>query len=134
MARKRRIRGLYLSKKMNLQFCFRSSWEKIYFQYLDESADVISFHVEPMKIPYIYRKRKRNYIPDILIKFIDHSILVEIKPKNFLSRKINMAKFQAARSVIQSMGIDEFVIITEDDLKKLGLFPKKEKKLKAKRT
>ena len=45
-----------------------------------------------------------------------------------------MAKFQAARSVIQSMGIDEFVIITEDDLKKLGLFPKKEKKLKAKRT
>lgn len=132
MARKRRIRGFYLSKKMNLQFRFRSSWEKAYFEYLDESNDVIGFHVEPMKIPYIYRKRKRNYIPDILIKYANRSILVEIKPKNFLLRKINLAKFQAARNVLQSMGIDEFIVITEDDLKKLGLFPKKVKKTKVK--
>ena len=127
MPKRRRRCGTFFSKKMNANFIYRSSWEQSYFQFLDESNDVVSFYVEPFKIPYLYRKRVKNYIPDVLIKLKDKVMLVEIKPKKHVLKKVNQAKFQAAKVSIKSLGIDEFIVLTEDDLRELGLFRKKSK-------
>jgi hypothetical protein len=122
--RKGRKRGVYLSKKMGVEMTYRSGWELAYFQYLDSHADVAQFYSESLKIPYVSNqktKKTRNYIPDLLVIFTDGSKkLVEIKPKSKLTQATNVKKFNAARQWCTSQET-EFVIVTEVELKSLGL-------------
>lgn len=118
-----RKRGTYVSLKMRTQMTYRSGWELAYFQYLDSSPDVIEFYSEPFKIAYVTNKRTgrtRNYIPDVLVVFADKRILVEIKPKNKLTKRVNQKKFAAAQEWC-SVNNATFQVITELELKGLGL-------------
>lgn len=120
--KKRRIRGLYHSLKMDADVQYRSSWELEFYRYLDNFEDVSKFYVESLKIPYVYRKKVRNYRPDVLIEYCDGrpAKLVEIKPKSFMHRRVNIAKFEAARIYCFERGI-QFEVMTEESLKSLGL-------------
>jgi endogenous inhibitor of DNA gyrase (YacG/DUF329 family) len=119
---------------------YRSSWEKIFFKYCDETEDVLSWASEELYIPYISPKdgRRHRYFPDVLLtaKQKDGSIktiMVEIKPKKetkepkVQSQKtkryinevvtwgVNQAKWKSAQEYCDDKGY-EFRLITEDDL------------------
>jgi hypothetical protein len=125
--RKRRKRAKmvqpFLSKKMNMKFTSRSSWERAYYTYLDNEPNVLAFYVEHIKIPYVSNirtKKIRKYIPDVLIEYADRKEIVEIKPKKYLTKAVNVKKFAAARNYCETLGIT-FNIITEVDLKQMNL-------------
>lgn len=85
-------------------------------EYLEKQESVISYTCESLKIPYTYRKRKRHYIPDFLVG----NVVIEIKPTRFMLKKINLAKFEAARAYCKENNL-EFKILTEVDLRELGI-------------
>lgn len=122
--RKGRKRGVYLSKKMGVEMTYRSGWELVYFQHLDSDENVKEFFSEPFKIPYVSNvrsKKLRNYIPDLLVVFVDGSRkLIEVKPTSKLDQPVNVKKFNAARQWCNDQAT-EFVLVTEVDLKRLGL-------------
>src|ERR1039458_8410699 len=64
------------------RFTLRSKDELVFCWMLDCSKDVLGFYYEPGIIPYELHGKIRTYIPDFLVVFIDHSVvLVELKPK-----------------------------------------------------
>ena len=80
----------------------RSSWEFQAALKLDSDPSVVTFAVEPCKIPYQRwegeRFHTRHYVPDFLATFVDGKRkLIEVKPKCHLKAAINEAKFAAAR-------------------------------------
>lgn len=121
--KKGRKRGKYVSTKMKVEMTYRSGWELRFFMYLDSLPEVVAFYSEPFKIPYVANKttgRTRNYIPDLLIEYADKKVLLEIKPKNKLTKRINIKKFHVAREWCM-VNAATFEIVTEVELKALGL-------------
>lgn len=120
--RKRNI-GKYDSIKGGL-CTYRSLWEKSFFEYLDKSDNVECFYSEKIKIPYISNKKSgkvRNYIPDVLVIYKDtKNSVIEIKPKCYLLKAINLKKFAAAKLWCDNNDCN-FVILTEVELKNMGL-------------
>lgn len=110
-------RGSYFFLKANKEFKYRSSWELAYMKFLDSDLFIVSYDYESIKIPYLYRKKKSNYIPDFII---DNKIIVEIKPKRHLLKKRNISKFYAAQEYCLKNSMT-FKVITENDLKLLGI-------------
>lgn len=113
---------------------YRSSWELKLFVFLDKHPDVIAWSSEPYAITYVdpITGRKKQYIPDLLIKYRNKrgkyiTELVEVKPKKeaFITEAktrgdklkvlINSAKWKAATTWCRSRGI-RFRVLTEDDI------------------
>jgi hypothetical protein len=91
-------KGKHYSIKLDKEVAYRSSWEKAVYEILDKDDNVKSYTPEPFKIPYVFEKVKRHYIPDLLVEYSDSTKkLVEIKPKVFINHSINKAKFDAAK-------------------------------------
>lgn len=112
--------GYYESSKAG-RLHYRSSWELEYFQYLDNNIDVLEYNVEPLYIPYELNGITRNYIPDILVYYIDgHLELIEIKPSNMLSQPKNAAKITAGQSHCELLDVS-YIVITEHELRALGI-------------
>lgn len=105
------IKGYYFSPKAG-KIYYMSSWEQRAFQLLDQDPSVISFKTQPFRIAL---PNGRNYIPDILVIYLDKLILIEIKPSGFLGMRDNPIKFQAARDYC-SMNNMKFEIWTEKQL------------------
>lgn len=103
---------------------YRSRWELLYFNFLDNDSSVLEFFSESLRIKYISNersKKERTYIPDLFIKYVNgESILVEIKPSSKIFQKINLKKFKAAEDWCRQ-SLVKFLIITEKELKGLGL-------------
>ena len=62
---------------------YRSSWERLFMEWLDLNPDVISFQSEEFYIPYIspVDNRQHRYFVDFKVKFANGStLLIEIKP------------------------------------------------------
>jgi len=120
----RRKRGVYSSIKMKTPMTYRSGWELEYFKYLDSLESVANFFSESLKIQYVSNVKTgktRNYIPDLLVEYVDgNKVLIEIKPSSKISQRVNVKKFAAAQKYCDVNGI-RFQIITERDLKELGL-------------
>lgn len=105
--------GHYFSNKLNKEIYYRSSWELGYFKNLDNDNTVKIFINEPIYISYYYFSKKRNYIPDLLVEYIDGSRkLIEIKPSCYENAEINKQKFKAAREYCKKENI-EFEVWTE---------------------
>ena len=82
------ITGWFNSKKNNKDYYYRSSYELKAYEKLEKDENVISFIGSPLRIPYIFENGKHNYIPDILVTYIDErKELVEIKPISILKQK-----------------------------------------------
>lgn len=117
-------RGTHESAKLtNGPANYRSGWELAYMKWLDEDVDVISYEYEPFFIEYISNIRtgkKRKYYPDVLVKRTSSTELVEIKPKNKLTKPIVLKKINAASQWAPANGM-KLVVITEVELKQLGV-------------
>jgi hypothetical protein len=121
---RRAKRGSYISKKCLKEIHYRSSWELFYAIYLDNNEKVISYSYEPYSISYVSNlktKKIRKYYPDFEIQFFDgEKHIVEIKPKKKLTQLTNVKKFAAAKIYAQQNNM-QYVILTEVELKALGL-------------
>jgi hypothetical protein len=123
---------------------YRSSWERKFMMWCDNTTDVLTWSSEPVKIPYWsnLHKKQRTYYPDFYIKIqkkdntVEH-MLIEIKPlaqikkpeppkKNsrkalesykFLAEQyvINRDKYTAAQDFATQRGW-KFAVMTEKSL------------------
>lgn len=121
---------------------FRSSWERLFMEWLCYNPDVVSFQSEEFYIPYIspVDNRQHRYFVDFKVKFANGStLLIEIKPahqtKKPVPRKgkkaallesevktyaVNYAKWKAAEKYAADRGM-KFAVFTEHTLKSLGI-------------
>ena len=112
-----------LETRKGSQVNHRSSWERDYALWCDENDEITSFSHEPFIIPYWdLTNHKRRYVPDFLVEFTSgRKILVEIKPAAFANSKASQLKAAAARKYCLDNGIDEYIILTKQDLIKEGV-------------
>ena len=119
----------------------RSSWERMFMQWLDSNPNVLEWSSESTIIYYYdpIRSIKRRYYPDFYIKILNRdkkivTYIVELKPyhetnlpidtgrksKKTLDYQkttyiINQAKFKAAEEYCKKLGI-RFKLLTEKEL------------------
>lgn len=140
--------GFFITKYPNkyegnpTQIVYRSSWERLLFQWCDENSDVVSWGSEIIVIPYLCRtdSKMHRYFPDIKMTMKSGVILlVEVKPEcqvrkplktkgkkgstyltecfNFMK---NSSKWDAANDYCNKRGW-KFQIWTESTLRGLGI-------------
>lgn len=107
--------GYFDSKKNGKKIHYRSSFELEMYNILENIEEVLEYDTECLGIEYIYRGKKKMYLPDVIVKFKDLTYIIEIKPKHMLSDELNMIKFQAARQYCELNNM-KFLIVTEDEL------------------
>ncbi len=114
----------------------RSSWERLFCQWLDANKKVTAWSSEAIIIPYYdpVQKKKRRYYPDFWMKVENKKYLIEVKPfketkppskrgKKSSKTKLhqeatyltNQAKFDAAQKYCKKMGY-EWKVLTERQL------------------
>jgi len=118
---------------------YRSAWELTFMNVCDNHPNIQQWASESLKIPYMDPfdpTKKRNYIPDFLIIYVDkdggkHAELIEIKPLSqsipeaAKTRKdqeaiiLNEAKWKAAYAWCRANGMT-FRIMTEHQLYRGG--------------
>jgi hypothetical protein len=112
--------GSIISQKMNgKEITYRSGYEYDIYECLEVLPEVISYDTEKIKIPYYFKGKRHNYLPDLQIVFSDGAIeLWEVKPERQRTLPINQAKWTAAREYCQLRGW-RFMVVTETGIKKL---------------
>lgn len=146
MSRKKRfVQGIYKPKHSNKYIgngnpIFRSSWEKKFFEFCDNTETIICWASEPIPIPYYcpIDNKKHKYFVDFYVEILEGTIkkkyLIEIKPykqtippkeskrkkkQTLLYEQLtwvkNQYKWEAAKKFAASNGM-EFKIITEKEL------------------
>lgn len=116
--KKRYHTGKYISTKSLKEYKYRSGWEKIYMQFLDNSQDVLSWEYEPFFIEYFSNKRTKKikkYYPDFVVFKENEKILVEIKPSKKLTQAIVQKKIYAAQEWCLTNNF-RFQIICENEI------------------
>lgn len=110
--------GIFWSKKNQKEFVFRSAYEFGYFHILEADDNVVSYIVEPFKVPYVFGGKPRSYIPDLMVLYHDGSIkLIEIKPAALVRARMVQAKATAARRFIDKhIKGGSFEFVTEEDI------------------
>ena len=93
-------------------------------EFLDRSAVIKTWGYETLKIPYVSNKKTgkiRMYYPDFRVEYLDGTVeIVEIKPSKRLKQVTVIKKIAAAKDWCSAHSA-AFVIITEIELKGLGL-------------
>jgi len=128
---------------------YRSMWEKQCFIWLDGHPQVEWWNSEEFVVPYYYEVDKKNhrYYIDLAVKWKSgKTSLIEVKPKKQVEppkikkprskRSLteaytyikNMNKWEAADKIAKDNGW-EFIIWTEEELKKYGILKKQPGKL-----
>ena len=115
----------------NQPIIYRSSYEKKFMFWCEQSKFVKHWGSECIEIHYELNGKPHRYYPDYLLEMTDgRVILVEIKPKNQTVKPLNencyaweqwirnQAKWKAARDWCQKNDI-QFWILTEDTINKL---------------
>lgn len=118
------ITGTYMSTMTGLTCKYRSGWELKFMEFLDQSTIVKTWGYESLKIPYVSNKKTgklRTYYPDFRVEYYDGSVqIVEIKPSKRLKQVTVQKKIAAAKDWCSAHSA-AFVIISEIELKGLGL-------------
>lgn len=114
---------------------YRSSWEYMFMQVLDNNPAVQKWGSEVVKIPYIdpLTGKRTVYVPDFIVVYQDqdnkgHAEVIEIKPMketvmeragksaaNRLAVVKNKAKWMAATTWCRANGL-QFKVYTEEQL------------------
>lgn len=93
----------------------RSSFELYWINLLENDDKVNSYNWEYLWIDYYINNQKRIYVPDVLVHYIDHDELQEVKPNFKLDDEITKLKAEAARKwCSENNAIYRF--ITEDQI------------------
>lgn len=117
--------GEYESKKTGRKLHYRSGLEMKFYELLDQDNDVVAFYAEPISIPYYFKGTMKNYIPDLVVQFVDgRKEIWEVKPSCQTTLAINEAKWSYATKYAEGKGM-HFKVQTE----KVGL-GKLEKKIR----
>jgi len=86
-------RGEFFSKKNDIIFCYRSSFELQAMNMLEEMKNIVYYHYEPFRISYYKNNIKRQYVPDFLLGYKDGSTkLIEVKPLDKLLNEDTLLK------------------------------------------
>lgn len=113
--------GFFYSEKNKKNVIYRSSYEKFYFNILESDKSVLSYEVEPFRIPYFYNNMNKNYIPDILIHYKNDTLaLVEIKSIRRLNEfEAEQIKIIAGKEYCKNKKLD-YKLLTENELKTMN--------------
>ena len=118
----------YFNECKSEPIIYRSGLELQFIQYCENSANIIKWASEPIKIPYYNRllKREQNYYPDYIIENYDSKkCIIEIKPYNQTIKPnindskwlketwiTNVDKWNAAKEFAEKHNM-KFIIVTE---------------------
>jgi hypothetical protein len=112
--------GHFESKKNNnALLLYRSGYEKEVYELLERDRDVTAYFAESFKVPYNFKGKWHDYVPDLKIQYADGSVEVwEIKPVTQKNLPRNKAKWAAMQAHAEAMGW-MFTVITEEGMNKL---------------
>lgn len=119
----------------NKQPTYRSSWEFVFMQFLDNNPSVLQWASEAIHVNYRNPLTGKNtiYVPDFLMVYVDangkqHAEVIEVKPTKETSLQeagkspraqaaaiLNMAKWEAARQWCRAKGLT-FRVVTENQI------------------
>jgi len=111
-------KGYFYSKKNNKSLWYRSSYEKMAYQILEQIPTVKNYFVEPanLGIFYGFKGKKRNYRPDILVEYTDGNFnIIEVKPASLVEWPRNRMKIEAGKRYAQQHNM-KFEVWSEDAL------------------
>jgi len=95
--------GYFFSKKNNKKLWYRSSYELIAYELLEQLSKVKSYEVEPFSIQYEWKNSIHRTIPDILVTYIDNSKeLIEVKPRFKFDIKKEQIKLNAMKEYAEN--------------------------------
>lgn len=98
---------------------YRSGYELDVYKLLDQDRDVATYQGEPFKVPYNFKGKWHDYVPDIKVNYVDGAIEIwEIKPASQKNLPRNVAKWKAMQLHCEAMGWN-FTVILEDGITKL---------------
>lgn len=90
--------GYFFSKKNNKKVHYRSSYELVAYELLEQMSKVQSYEVEPFSIQYEWKNSKHRTLPDILVTYTDgEKELIEIKAKWRLEDEREIVKLTAMK-------------------------------------
>ncbi len=93
-----------------------STYEYARLEHLDGIGAIAKIGRCSDRIPYEFAGRKRSYIPDFRIEYVDGSVIVEeVKPSRWVTDPKVRAKVDAASAFYSVLGI-VFRVITEGDI------------------
>ena len=98
-------------------------------QWLDTNVDVVTWSYEDVIIEYVSNLKsgkRRKYLPDFLVEYVDHKELIEIKPAKRVVQAQVQKKLFAAKGWCDAKGI-QLKVVTEVELKALGLLKRSQK-------
>lgn len=96
-------------------------------KWLDANIDVRTYEYETLRIAYWMVEtnqitQKRYYIPDFLVTFADgHKELWELKPAKLCDNPKTVAKRKSATVYCEQNGIQDYRLLTKEDLKAKGI-------------
>lgn len=111
--------GHFESKKNGGSLPYKSGYECEVYELLEQDAEVVSFAVEPYRVPYLHEGEWHEYIPDLRVNFLGGKIEIwEIKPSTQTRIKKNVDKWKAIKPYTENLGWG-FKVITETEIGKL---------------
>ncbi len=110
--------GKFYSNKNKKSYYYRSSWEKMFMEQLENDENVEKYLYEGFIINYELNNKIRRYLPDFLIYYKNKTReLIEIGQKNFKTKNLKeISKLNAAKEYCNLRNIS-FRILTEDYFK-----------------
>ncbi len=110
--------GKFYSEKNGKTLHYRSTYELAAYEILENDVEVVSYVCEPFFIFYIYKGKKKRYIPDIFVEYRDGiKLLIEVMSVWQYSDEKKLAKLEAGKHYCKEQGF-EFNIWTEGKLGK----------------
>ena len=105
--------GKFWSDKNKDYLRYRSSLELKVYKILENDMRVVKYKVEPVSVEYFYNGVKCNYIPDLLVDYINSKVIMyEIKPLYQINEERVKLKISFAKRWCIERGYD-FKIWTE---------------------
>ena len=97
--------GEFYSKKMLRYVEYESRLEYLFFQKLENAEEVVFYMEQPIAVNYVFENRNRKYYPDVLVLLATgKALIIEIKPREFMSAPINIAKWKSLKQYCTENG------------------------------
>jgi TnsA endonuclease N terminal len=112
-------KGNFESKKNGCSLPYKSGYECEVYELLEQDVEVVSFAVEPYRVPYLHEGEWHEYIPDLRVNYLGGKVEIwEIKPSTQTRVKKNLDKWKAIKPYTENLGWG-FKVITETEIGKL---------------
>lgn len=113
---RRNVIGYFPSLKMRRTVQFESTLERDLIYLLDFEPQVAAFEEQPLKITYQHEGKTLSYTPDFqMVSANGDIVLLECKPRCFVSREENQRKFRAAQAWCAERSW-HFQVVTDEQL------------------